>query len=72
MTFRVMGERGLAASARGCPGVGGQHVAEISQAALESLEDVWVDRWLSFGIAARWLGPRFLGLVDAEWAYSRR
>jgi hypothetical protein len=47
-------------------------VAEISQAALESLEDVWVDRWLSFGIAARWLGPRFLGLVDAEWAYSRR
>ena len=66
MTFHLMGERGLGASAGGCPSVGGQHVAKISQAALESIEDVGVDRWLSFGIAARWLGPRFLGLVNAE------
>ena len=52
MTFRVMGRAGLAAPASGCPGVGGQLAAEISQAALESLEEVGIDGWLPFGIAA--------------------
>jgi succinylglutamate desuccinylase len=40
--------------------------AEISQAALESFDEVRVDGWLPFGIAARWLSPGFLRLVNAE------
>jgi hypothetical protein len=56
----------LAAPARGCPGTGWQRAAEVSEAALESFDEVGGDRWLCFGIAARWLGPRLLGFVDAE------
>ena len=37
---------------RGCPGTGGQRAAEISQAALESFDEVGIDGWLSFGVAA--------------------
>lgn len=33
---------------------------------LESLDELGIDRRLSFGIAARGLGPRLLGFVDAE------
>jgi hypothetical protein len=39
---------------------------EISQAALKSLYKVWGHGWLSFGVTARWLGPRLIRLVDAK------
>jgi hypothetical protein len=61
-----LGERWLATPTSRCPGTGWQRAAEVSQAALESSDEARVDWWLSFVIAARWLGPRFLGLVDAE------
>jgi hypothetical protein len=60
------GSTNSAAPTRGCSGTGGQRAAEVSQAALESFDETGVDGWLSFGIAARWLGPRLLGLADAE------
>jgi len=66
MTFRVMGRAGLTTSARGRCGIGGQNTAEVSQAALESFDEVGVDGWLPFRIAAWWLGPGLLRLVDAE------
>jgi len=39
---------------------------EIPQAALESRYEVWVDRWLPFGVTARWIGARLFRLVDAQ------
>jgi hypothetical protein len=51
---------------RAFPSAGGQPAAEFSQAVFESFDEVGVDRWLSFVITARWLGARFLWLVDAE------
>jgi hypothetical protein len=39
---------------------------EIPQAALESRYEVWGDRWLPFGVTARWLGARLFRLVDAQ------
>jgi hypothetical protein len=39
---------------------------EIPQTALESRYKVWGDRWLPFGVTARWLGARLVRLVDAE------
>jgi len=56
----------LATSASGCPGAGVRRAAEVLQTALESFDEVGIDGWLSFGVAARWLGPGLLGLVDAE------
>jgi hypothetical protein len=50
----------------GRSGTGGQHLTEVSQAPLESFDEVRLDGWLSLGVAARWLGPRFPWLVDAE------
>ena len=44
---------------------------DIPQTALESRYKVWGDRWLPFGIAARWLGARLVRLVDAEWCIQQ-
>jgi hypothetical protein len=52
--------------ASGCVGTGRQGTAEVSQAALESFDEIGIDEWLPFGLAARWLGPGLRGLTDAE------
>ncbi len=52
MAIRREGRAKLATLTRGCPGAGGQRTAEILQAALESLEEIGIDGWLPFGIAA--------------------
>jgi hypothetical protein len=50
-----------------CPGTGRQRIAaEVSQATLKSFDEVEIYGWLSFGVAARWLCPGLLRLVDAE------
>jgi hypothetical protein len=57
----------LATSASRCPGTGRQRIAaEVSQATLKSFDEVEIYGWLSFGVAARWLCPGLLRLVDAE------
>jgi hypothetical protein len=43
-----------------------RRAAEISQAAFESVDEVRIDWGLPIGVAAGWLGPGLLGLVDAK------
>lgn len=61
-----MGDRRSAAPLGGRLGTGGQRAAKISQATLESFGEVGIDGWLPVGVAARWLGSRLFGFVDAE------
>jgi hypothetical protein len=61
-----MGDRRSAAPLGGRLGAGGQRAAKISQATLESFGEVGIDGWLPVGVAARWLGSRLFGFVDAE------